>query len=166
MQHMRQRFGPQVRLSQLQVELVRAGIVRAERRGGGGKSQKRPCSLQLNSTLRHSRHPTQHCLLCGQVPELDVWRMDIDQPPPGTTAALSDWLIGEMAGFLARGSSGGSRLKTQDTQALRDDAAPVGSGRRRVGSERTGRRGSPDAPSNSLSARDFGARGDGTTDDA
>ena len=42
-------------------------------------------------------------------------------------AALSDWLIGEMAGFLARGSSGGSRLKTHDTQALRDNAAPVGS---------------------------------------
>ena len=100
------------------------------------------------------------------MPELDVWRMDIDQPPPGTTAALSDWLIGEMAGFLARGSSGGSRLKTHDTQALRDNAAPVGSGRRRVGSERTGRRGSPGAPSNSLSAHDFGARGDGTTDDA
>ena len=95
-----------------------------------------------------------------------MWRMDIDQPPPGTTAALSDWLIGEMAGFLARGSSGGSRLKTHDTQALRDNAAPVGSGRRRVGSERTGRRGSPGAPSNSLSARDFGATGNGATDDA
>ena len=80
-----------------------------------------------------------------------------------------------MAGFLARGSSGGSRLKTHDTQALRDDAAPVGSGRlrsasfgsgrRRVSSGRAGHRGSP-TPSNSLSARDFGARGDGITDDA
>ena len=68
-----------------------------------------------------------------------MWRMDIDQPPPGTTAALSDWLIGEMAGFLARGSSGGSHtrlkthdahpLKTHDEQALRDNPAPGAAGR-------------------------------------
>ena len=70
------------------------------------------------------------------MPELDVWRMDIDQPPPGTTAALSDWLIGEMAGFLARGSSGGSRLKTHDTQALRDNPAPGAAGRPFVSCER------------------------------
>eukprot|EP01051_Picozoa_sp_SAG22_P025329 SAG22_NODE_7454_length_738_cov_0.647887_2_plen_114_part_01 len=58
---------------------------------------------------RYYQHNTQLGLLRGQVPELDVWRMDIDQPPPGTTAALSDWFIGEMAGFLARGNSRGSR---------------------------------------------------------
>eukprot|EP01047_Picozoa_sp_COSAG01_P012477 COSAG01_NODE_563_length_15451_cov_70.726225_15_plen_751_part_00 len=39
------------------------------------------------------------------VREIDVWRMDIDQPPRGQVSALSDWFIGTLAGFLSRGTA-------------------------------------------------------------
>jgi hypothetical protein len=48
--------------------------------------------------------------------------MDIDGPPQGSTAALSDWMIGELAGFLSRG--GGRRPRGISVDLTDDTPTP------------------------------------------